>query len=860
ICFKVVRYSDASFVEDQDQWWFGGIHRSVYVYSTEHTFIQDIEALTKIEKVNDDDYVGIIPLVVTLGHSDKYPFDEKNNEYPTNEVLDNLSRTVQYTVYPLEGSPSALQLGKKLTHGMLTAHFDYRNTLNQVREMIHLPKVDLWSHETPNLYVVLISLYEKKSNDALRHIESTSCTIGFKSVEICNRELRFNGKMIYIHGVNRHEHNEFNGKTLSTKEMLKDIYLLKQYNFNAVRTCHYPDDERWYDLCDRYGIYVLDEANIENHAYYDGIPRSDEWAYAYMTRVQRMVRRDKNHACIFGWSLGNESGEGANHIACQAWIRHIDPTRIVHYEGFVRDEWHQGPFTLQSLARGKGLTDLISPMYPSIDLIVEYAKNCDDYRPIIMCEYSHAMGNSNGSLADYWHAIEKTHGLQGGFIWDWIDQGIARGTQEENTKDWLYGGDFADEPTDYDFCLNGLLFPDQTPKPAMEECKKLFAPVRLHTVHAQQGIFEVENRYDFITLETLSLEWQIISNGTTIYTGVIMLSPIQPSKKQCITIEEIAQAIQNNTTQELYFIAHFVYNKSSEWAKKGDICSTDSVLISPRIGLQTYPSSAEKTMNNNDLQSIVDSFNPVLFRPLLENEAIKKQLHLIHTDPKPWCFVNKPTIEWLDNDIQHITLVQKDASTWDIMSGKKALKNQVIGFYTKKIISKKNGTFDIEIGFELNNTLSEYPRVGISFPISNDFKTINWYGAGPHENYSDRNYSAYIALHNKNISDMFVPYIVPQESGNRTRTTFVEFVAKDKTLQIQSEQEFTFAVRPYDIDDLFLCHHNAQLTNLAQKLNGHWIFTLDIAHRGVGTGSCGDDTLEAYRLRTGIYKLRFTLQ
>jgi len=499
IALKVVRYSDASFVEDQDQWWFGGIHRSVYLYSTEQQYIADVQALTRVETGQNGKQTGIVPLVVTLGYADR-----GLETRVVQQQAERMRCTVQYAVYELDGTPRNGVPGKLAASGEAPGSYDYRMTLSEIRTDIRIPAARLWSDEQPSLYVLCVSLCEcGKDGGAGRVIESTACTIGFKTVGITDRELRINGKMIYIHGVNRHEHSEFHGKTLTTEAMVQDIRLLKSYNFNAVRTCHYPDDERWYDLCDRYGIYLLDEANIENHAFYDCLARSDAWSYAYMTRVQRMVRRDKNHASVFGWSLGNESGDGQNHCACAAWVRRTDSTRIVHYEGAVRPEIGQGAYTLDSLARGKGVTDLVSPMYPDIPLIVDYAETRQDERPLIMCEYSHAMGNANGSLADYWQEIESHHGLQGGFIWDWIDQGIAAELpagahgSPKGGKYWKYGGDFGDEPNDHDFCINGLTFPDQTPKPAMEECRYLFAPVRLHAVHAQQGEFEVENQIRF---------------------------------------------------------------------------------------------------------------------------------------------------------------------------------------------------------------------------------------------------------------------------------------------------------------------------------------------------------------------------
>jgi len=324
--------------------------------------------------------------------------------------------------------------------------------------------------------------------------EHRSLPIGFRRLEISKRRLLINGKRVLIKGVNRHEHDQYMAKTLSVASMVEDIRLMKQHNFNAVRTCHYPDDSLWYELCDRYGLYVMDEANIETHANYDSICRDEMWAACFLERVQRMVRRDYNHPSVIVWSLGNEAGYGHNHDACAGWLRRYDPNRPIHYEGANRPEWGQGAHTLDSLKRGRFATDIIAPMYPPISLIEAWDHNTegsDDNRPLIMCEYSHAMGNSNGSLSDYWKAIRSSRSLQGGLIWEWADHGILEGAHGKlhstlppgpnarYAKPWRYGGDFGDTPSDLDFVCDGLLFPDRSLKPAMAECSYLFQPIEI---------------------------------------------------------------------------------------------------------------------------------------------------------------------------------------------------------------------------------------------------------------------------------------------------------------------------------------------------------------------------------------------
>lgn len=873
VAIKVVRYSDASFVEDQDQWWFGGIHRSVYLYSTEQSFIADVQALTRVETAASGRADGIVPLVVTLGWADNGA-ETRIAQAQAEQML----RVIKYTVYELDGTPQKGVPGKTVASGEASGSYDYRATLDEIRADIKINNVDVWSDEHPSLYVLAVSLCECGENGgAGRVIESTACTIGFKKVEIADRELRINGKMVYIHGVNRHEHSEYHGKTLSTEAMVRDVRLLKSYNFNAVRTCHYPDDERWYELCDRYGIYLLDEANIENHAFYDCLARSDVWSYAYMTRVQRMVRRDKNHASIFGWSLGNESGDGQNQCACASWIRRVDNTRIVHYEGAVRPEITQGPYTLDSLARGKGITDLISPMYPEIKLIVEYAETRRDERPLIMCEYSHAMGNANGSLADYWKAIESHHGLQGGFIWDWVDQGIAaelapgKNGSPQGGKYWKYGGDFGDEPNDHDFCINGLTFPDQTPKPAMEECRYLFAPVRLSAVHAQQGEFEVENRYNFTTLSGIELTWEIRNNGSPVRSGRAKLPKVLPGMKASVKIPAVPAALASNMRgAELVLHTEFVYADDTPYAKEGALIRADEFMLAEAQGWQDFGGAANDdgtTMASGITETAADAaknFKPVLFRAMLENEGVKGDLPHINDKNQPWCFWNKPTQAWLNSGIQDLAVNRLNEAAYELVSPKNALNGVKFGTcrYTIKRCSAPDGSSGLQVDaiFTLTGALAEYPRVGLTVPVSAALKNVRWYGRGPHECYSDRKAGATLGMYEMKAEDLEVRYIVPQENGSRCDTKYVELSGGGKSLHIQSLTPFSFSVSKYTIEDLFKCSHPAELTDLTQSAEDpHWMLTIDAAHRGVGTGACGPDTLEPYRIRPGVYKLSIRL-
>jgi len=343
--------------------------------------------------------------------------------------------------------------------------------------------------------------------------------------------LLINGERIFIQGINRHEFSETRGRTLTTQEMMADIKLLKIHHFNAVRCAHYPNDERWYELCDRYGLYLIDEANIEAHAYYDQFCRDPTLVRSVSCQAQRMVLRDKNHPSIIIWSLGNESGYGPNQDLIAGWIRSYDTSRPLHYEGAIRPEQGQGPYSLATLEQGSSVTDIVCPMYPTIDLIADYDAHGSGKRPLIMCEYSHAMGNSNGSLSDYWETIRASTYLQGGFIWEWTDHGILDG--RANTigpisqippganapwaKPWRYGGDFGDTPSDLDFVCDGLVFPDRSLKPAIEECRFVFQPLKIaidcsrisENNSTNAILLTIQSQRFFAPLGPLTLQWQL---------------------------------------------------------------------------------------------------------------------------------------------------------------------------------------------------------------------------------------------------------------------------------------------------------------------------------------------------------------
>ena len=938
IGLKVVRYSDASYVEDQDQWWFGGIHRSVFLYSTGECFIQDVKALPgKVEglaerKSHDPGEVyeapgetaGTLTFSVTLGG--RLPGARSTGNEGTSVTAEN-PFIITWALYPFRlpapgpdgtgDAASAHRITSALLEegpaagGELAFDCNYRLNSNTVEGTVRIGNPALWSHEFPNLYVLTIKLVRDG-----RDLESVAFLTGFRNIRIGRRELLINERPVPIKGVNRHEHDEKTSKTLSTEAMLKDIRLLKTHHFNAVRTCHYPNDERWYELCDRYGIYLVDEANIEHHCFYDQMSWDSAWNYAYMRRVIRMAERDKNHPAIILWSLGNESGDGDNHNAAAAWLRRWDPSRPLNYEGAIRPEGGQGAFTLGSLNRSRDLTDIIGPMYPPVDLIVDFVKYREDDRPLIMIEYSHAMGNSNGSLADYWKAIESYHGLQGGFIWEWIDHGLEAFTPE-GKKYWKYGGDFGDAPSDLDFVCDGLLFPDRSPKPATAECKALQAPVRLKPVPGRPLRFILENRYDFSVLDHLDLRWKLCAEAapagnageTVLREGSIPVPALRPGATAelgpgGIDLRRVLEEHQG----AVYLHFDFVLKRDTPWAGAGFVVAQAERLLReslpmellPKITVSGIPAAVKidavpavetaataGLSRGTGLAEFAASFEPSLFRAPTQNDGLKTFMHLRGDPAARFYYEGKAMYPWLDMDLMHPgrTGERSETVAWQgyratrytavLTAGKAAsaeYRDARLGAYTRVIAETGDGRLIMDITFDLDPGLPELPRVGIRAKVPACYGTVTWFGAGEGESYPDRLAAAFLGHYTSTLAGLEVLYVVPQENGNRGGMRSLTLRADrppagkpgpaviiPPPLTIRPCRPVNFSVSRYSLENLTAALHTSDLVDLSAGEKGYYFLNIDIAQRGVGTATCGPDTRMEYRLQGGLYRMRLYL-
>jgi len=491
LAVQVFRWCDGSYLEDQDFWRLSGIYRDVYLEGVPQVRIADFEVRTELDESFQD---ATLMVSTTLENAT----EETDDLTVEAELLDAAGDNVATFDSSVE-CPVNDQTDAKLS-----------------AEVANPAK---WSAEHPHLYRLMLTLRDNEG----AVVEVVPVNVGFREVDITDGLLRVNGQVIRVCGVNRHEHDPVTGHTISVESMIKDILLMKKHNVNTVRTSHYPNDPRWYDLCDKYGLYVIDEANIESHGMGYGresLAKDPEWEKAHLDRMQSVVERDKNFPSIIIWSLGNEAGNGVNFEAAYRWTKDRDPTRPVQYEQAGWHHWN---------------TDIRCPMYAGIGGIVNYARRNPD-RPLVLCEYMHAMGNSCGGFQDYWNAIDAWPALQGGCVWDWVDQGLLE-TDDEGNQYWAYGGDFGDKPNDGNFCCNGLVQPDRSPNPSLLEAKKAYQPVGITAVDPSQGIVKIANRYAFTALDSLQASWQLEEDGQVIQRGSLSKLATPPGEQEQVKID-----------------------------------------------------------------------------------------------------------------------------------------------------------------------------------------------------------------------------------------------------------------------------------------------------------------------------------
>ncbi|TWT33964.1 Beta-galactosidase [Posidoniimonas corsicana] len=815
---QVFRWCDGSYLEDQDFWRLSGIFRDVYLEGLPATRIVDFEVTTDL----DEEYKN-----ATL----KVDADIRA-EQPA---------SLELALYTLDGE----LIGQESTSNA-TAGEELRAEIG-----MSVSEPALWTAETPNLYRLVLTLKDREG----KTLESTAINVGFREVEIRDGVLLVNGKYVYMNGVNRHEHHPVTGHTMSRESMIEDILLMKRHNINAVRTSHYPNVPEWYDLCDEYGLFVVDETNIESHGMGYGresLAKDPSWGEAHLDRARRMVERDKNYPSIVIWSLGNEAGNGVNFMANYDWIKERDPSRPVQYE--------------QAYWRDRN-TDIRCPMYARIHQIVDYATKSPD-RPLILCEYAHAMGNSVGNLPEYWSAIREHRNLQGGFIWDWVDQGLLK-KDDDGTEFYAYGGDYGDRPNDANFCCNGLVRPDRVPNPSLYEVKKVYQ--RISTAAGDQpGVYVVKNEYDHQSLAPFDLTWTVEVDGKAVQEG--RQAAPEAAAGESAEVELPIEPVDAAPGQEAILTVRYVLRDQAPWAPAGHEVAVD------QFDLKANPSEAaielaqhKPRANETDDQIVLTSGGVTV--------AVSKQtghVDSIAQDGEP--LITAPLVPnyWrapIDNDNGNqmprrlrdwrragrdrelVSCQLGDASNsavtveceWKLLDGKATER----ATYTLD----SHGALGVAFALDAQGDLPDIPRVGLRTEVPTSFTAVEWFGRGPHETYWDRKSGAPVGHYAMPTSELIHEYVRPQENGNRTDARWLAMADESGRGLLIAGPRFDFSVWPYTQRALQRARH-------PHELQRGEVLTLNLDYRQMGVG--GDDSWgawphEQYRMKAGKYELQLKL-
>ncbi len=734
IALQMFRWSDASYLESQDMLRMSGIEREVYLYARPKVFVSDYYTNSTLDNTYKN---GVLNGTVSITNT--------TSKEALKEIIfqiQDYDSTVVYTKRKLTIPANA------------TKEFHFNDTIENIKS---------WSAETPYLYALSISL------DYDQFIKKS---VGFKRVEIKNSQVLINGKAVYFKGVDRHETNPFTGHVVSKTSMEMDIKLMKQNNINAVRSSHYPNDSYWLDLCDKYGLYVIDEANIESHplAIHDSTQIGNEmsWLPAHMARIQRMFYRDRNHPSIYAWSLGNEAGKGAVFKATYKWLKTQDNNRIVQYEPAGKEDY----------------TDVYCPMYPKPEYLIAHGKSNSD-KPSIMIEYAHAMGNSVGNLQDYWDIIETYPNLQGGYIWDWVDQSLEY--KDKNGKPYLaYGHDYhPDLPTDGNFLNNGLVDPYRNPHPHLTEVKKVYEPVQFDFLNHR---IVLKNKKFFTNLSNKYISWSLLEEGKTILTHTISNITTPPQEKQSFIIEQFSNL---DPLKEYILEVRLLQKKATALIPKNFEVAWDQFII------QKGTRSTNIVTQKNDL---VISKENATFR--IENKNVTLKIDANTGEINTWLFNGKtitqqpirpnfwrpPTDNDLGNGMDRWAKIWQNATyNYKAKLTNVPKKNSLgVAFKVTYLLPKKeanvsidyilatNGSLKVSYSFEpLKTNLPNLPRLGVYLTLPNNFTETTWYGRGPNESYWDRKSGTKLGVFTGKITDQFERYSRPQETGNKTDIRWV---------------------------------------------------------------------------------------
>jgi len=864
IALAVIRWSAQTWVEDQDQWWHGGLQRSVSLHSTAPDRLARVELVPGLEpSQHPTGRAGSLDIRVDVaGPVTSVSNDSLDGPPPaTVEVSVETERGRRLATTGRLDVPAwnAASEVTQLVSAMLVQP-------GSVRARLVVPDIEAWSAESPQRYRVTVVL---RGPDG-EVIEATAQQTGFRSVEVRDRQLLINGEPVMLHGVNHHEHDPDRGRAVTRELTRTDLCLMKAHNLNAVRASHYPHDEHFYDLCDELGLYVVDEANVESHGRQDSLCHDPRYSRTMVERVERMVRRDLNHPSIVVWSLGNESGYGAPHDAAAAFVRRHDPSRPVQYEG---------PFMFD-LHAGAPVSDIVCPMYSPIESIVERAGwSGDDRRPLILCEYSHAMGNSNGSLADYWDAFRSTHGLQGGFIWEWLDHGIALpgrsvtpvgASQPEPV--WGYGGDFGEgpdgeQPNDGNFICDGLVSADRVPHPAMAEVAHVGRPVHVEVRDAARGRLRFTNVRHFVDTADLRCSWELLVDGAVAERGDLDVAPIAPGGFASVRVGFNRRLLSD--AAEAFVTLHWHQRRATPWARAGHVVGTEQFSIpieAESVGTQSAERSerarlaAGTAVRPEPPAELL--WEPTLSRALTDNDAIQTSwMRPFAERLSRWSELGVLDARWVPGPERR----RRQSGAHVVTSMGELVPSGTaapVSVHVRELVGSDDGWGHVSVTLSLPPELADLPRVGVTSVLPGSFDRLEWYGDGPHESYSDRRRSAVVGRWRSTVAEQYVPYAFPQEHGQHTGLRWLALRESSGSARagllvvVDGDGSLGFSARHHSDADLFAATHTDELPH-----DGALTYlSIDSGQRGLGTGSCGPDALDRYHLSAGRHRIAFWLR
>ncbi len=870
IALEVYRYSDGSYLEDQDFWRFGGIHRSIHLLHTPDIRIRDYAVRTLPVSTDYQDFILQI-----------------DPQFSVYRGMTGKGTTLQGVLKDASGREIATLKGDvedilDLEHkaGRMNEWYPQRGPrkLGRMSATIKSPK--RWTAETPYLYKLHLTLLTAEGEV----IEQVEQSVGFRSVEIRNGQLLVNGASVRFRGVNRHEHDPRTARVMSEERMLQDILLMKQANINAVRTSHYPNVSRWYELCDSLGLYVMDEADIEEHGLRGTLASTPDWHAAFLDRAVRMAERDKNHPSIVMWSMGNESGYGPNFAAISAWLHDFDPTRPVHYEGAQGAGGEPDPKTVDVISRfyTRVKQEYLNPGIAEgedkeraenarWERLLEIAERTNDNRPVMTSEYAHSMGNALGNFKEYWDEIYSNPRMLGGFIWDWVDQGIYK-TLPDGRIMVAYGGDFGDKPNLKAFCFNGLLMSDRETTPKYWEVKKVYSPVELRV---ESGELRVTNRNHHTDLSQYRCLWTLSIDGKQKDQGEITLPEVAPGESETIPlpVSIAGKKASAKATSDLRLTISFILKRDALWAKAGhevaweQFCIQEGALLSSKLENR----GRLKVRADEEHLSISGSGFSIQWEKNATGSLTSLTYHgkemLAHPADFPLQPVTQAFRAPTDNDKSFGNWLAKDWSLHQMDNprisldffkhevredGAVIVRVQTRNRYKEGMIVTKflytilsDGTIDLKTTFQPQGILPELPRLGIAFCLSSDYNTFIWQGRGPQDNYPDRKTSAAVGLWKRSVADQYVHYPRPQDSGNKEEVRRLMLTDRHgKGIRVDAvEDVFSASALHYTAQDLYKETHDCNL-----KPRPEVILSLDAAILGLGNSSCGPGVLKKYAI------------